>query len=385
MVDLGGGVKGRAPYLLPFADPTNRASIPSERAVAFSITALRYNAEFFAAIEREFGVRLTAADGRADAATVLERYGIEAAQPLQEAAESVAKRLEAGLREGGPWSNASPRRAEELGQALRAANLPQRCLFLDVNGTLIERGQSGIAAWAEELLKSEIQQLQGQGVAVGLCSDSPGMPLQRLAQQLGMRGPILAENGNLLLIDRDSVVLNPLPNRLELETQIRSIARANGFTEEPQMEAVDFGGSPPDLRGRFAFGRGRQTSVACFGDPGFIARLELVSREQGWAQTFGVSLDCNPNWGPYGVAIAHPGSAVVAGKGMALDLLTRYGIERSWIIGDGAADCIEGNSKVRSFLVGQLGSPLGARAARATPQAGLAAVIELMNEVSKEA
>ncbi len=69
---------------------------------------------------------------------------------------------------------------------------------------------------------------------------------------------------------------------------------------------------------------------------------------------------------------------------MALGILTRYGLEQGWIIGNGEADCIEGNDNVRSFLLGQLSLSLGARAARTTTKSGISGVLALIRCVREE-
>jgi hypothetical protein len=47
VLDLPDGSQGRAPYALPFVDPSVRSSIPPEQAIEFSIQVWKANVEFF--------------------------------------------------------------------------------------------------------------------------------------------------------------------------------------------------------------------------------------------------------------------------------------------------------------------------------------------------
>ena len=76
MLALPDGTIGRAPYLLPYVDPSVRCGVPATGAIAFSVAVWARNAEVFATSRR------TVADLPAPAAATLTCAGATATTSL---------------------------------------------------------------------------------------------------------------------------------------------------------------------------------------------------------------------------------------------------------------------------------------------------------------
>jgi hypothetical protein len=375
VVKLRDGGYGRAPYLLPFADVSKKASIPGQDADEFSRKVLRLNVDFFREVEREFAITLTVSDGHPDVAALFEAQGFSPEQPLADVAREAEKQFS---QIKGEWSLLS-----SVQNKVHLLRLPEKCLFLDVNGTLIQPGESGVPELLERDLIDAVNEVQAAGIRVGLCSDSPLAPLSELAARWGMTGPILSENGDYASAQGRSVALKRIEMLEAAKSEIRRIATALGYEERPEMYAVDFDSRHMPLNGSFAFGRGRVASLSCFADPTLIEALREELREA--LQRAGImepiAFDFNPHCGPYGVVILHGGDSVQSGKQDAMNLLVAGGVRKIWMIGDGPADAVRGRS-VESFLVGQKEEgPLAARANGSTSLSGVIGAIEMMREV----
>jgi len=97
-----------------------------------------------------------------------------------------------------------------------ASGLPQRLVFIDVNGTLLAHDAAApdIPARDIEAFRWAVRCAELAGWTVGLCSDSPVLPLRALAKRLGLADAalIIAENGSVLAIgDKPPVLIRPLP------------------------------------------------------------------------------------------------------------------------------------------------------------------------------
>lgn len=379
VVKLPNGECGRVPYLLPFADASQKASIPRDVVEEFSRKVLKLNIALFQEIERQFTTTLTVRDGHPDVAALLVSQGFDPNQSLIQVARQADKQFS---QIKGEWTNLS-----SMQNKLHPLRLPERCLFLDLNGTLIQPGESGVPELLERDLIEAVNQVQASGVSVGLCSDSPLAPLAQLAARWGMNGPILSENGDLVTSRGQSVALKRIDMMDRVKSEIRRIANTLGYEERPEMYAVDFDSRQTPLSGSFAFGQGRSASISCFADSSLIEQLreELPAALKREGITESLAFDFNPNCGPYGVAILHAGQDVRSGKQDAMDLLPAGGVKKIWMIGDGPADVVVGPS-VESFLVGQSkNSPLARKAQGSTPLPGVIGAIELMGEVVKRA
>ena len=74
-----------------------------------------------------------------------------------------------------------------------------RLVVADVDGTLLSSGE----LVSPEVAKS-VHSLENCGIMVGLASGRPLTRMEPLAAELGIRGPIIAENGNIAKLNRDS-------------------------------------------------------------------------------------------------------------------------------------------------------------------------------------
>lgn len=379
VVKLRDGSYGRAPYLLPFADASKKASIPSTEADQFSRKVLKLNIALFQEIEKEFNTTLTVSDGHSDVAALLESQGFSREQSLVDVAREAEKQFS---QIKGEWSLLS-----SVQNKVHLLRLPERCLFLDLNGTLLQPGESGVPELLERDLIDAVTEVQAAGIRVGLCSDSPLAPLSELASRWGMNGPVLAENGDYASASGRSVAFKRIEKIDQAKNEIRRIATALGYEEKPEMYAVDFDSQQPTLTGSFAFGRGRTASLSCFADPRLIEALreDLRGALQRAGITEAIACDFNANCGPYGVVILHAGDSVQSGKQDAMDMLVAGGVKKVWMIGDGAADAVRGAS-IESFLVGQRSdSSLASRVSASTPLPGVIGAIEMMREVVSRA
>ena len=379
VVKLPNGECGRVPYLLPFADASQKASIPRDQVEGFSQRVLQLNVALFQEIEREFNTTLTVSDGHPDVAALLVSQGFDANQSLIQVAREAEKQFS---QIKGEWTLLS-----SVQNKLQPLRLPEKCLFLDLNGTLIQPGESGIPELFERDLMDAVTEVQSAGIFVGLCSDSPLAPLAQLAARWGMTGPILSENGDYATSRGQSVALKKIEMVDEVKKEIRRIAIGLGYEEKTEMYAVDFDPRQSLLSGSFAFGQGRSASLSCFADKSLIEalRAELPAALKRGGITEPIAFDFNPNCGPYGVAILHAGKEVRSGKQDAMDILATGGVKKVWMIGDGPADVLTGPSQ-ESFLVGQLAnSPLAKMAQGATSLPGVVGAIEMMRAVVKRA
>src|ERR1700719_2725895 len=80
--------------------------------------------------------------------------------------------------------------------------MSHRVILCDLDGTLINR-QYELTVPLPNLV-SIIQSKQSEGFLVGLNSDTPILPLRAWARELGMKGPLLGEKGQLLCLTPDS-------------------------------------------------------------------------------------------------------------------------------------------------------------------------------------
>lgn len=82
-----------------------------------------------------------------------------------------------------------------------------RICLLDLDGTLVDE-EYHLTAPAKDVRRAVVE-LQGQGVCVGLHSDTPVETLRTWGRQLRMNGPVIAENG--AIIDWPSMAISMEP------------------------------------------------------------------------------------------------------------------------------------------------------------------------------
>lgn len=352
VVQLPSGEQGRLPYVLPFVSPAARASIHRSAEASFSARVLELNARFFAAVEAACGIELCVKDLEPALQVSLEElYGVSSSTPVQKVLRWARRHMDS------LWSET---KAVGVMQAkLDALDLPDRMVLLDVNGTLIPdelRTRAVFSKGQVAQLQQRVESLEAAGVPVGLCSDSPLPQLRVLAGRLGLRGPIFAENGNIVEHAGRKETLRSLPGREELVDLIREYA-AGSFREIAAVTAPEFGGREPNFeRGEWAFGAGRESSLSVMGPPELIRFLgDRLSVFEGY------SVDCSPE---YHFLCIHVGEDYRRSKGDTLRLIARFG-HATLMVGNSLSDWVEPDTGVKCAFVGNARIPEHVRGAAA--------------------
>ena len=194
-------------------------------------------------------------------------------------------------------------------------------------------------------------------MAVGLCSDSPLPQLQEIAKKLGVDGPIIAENGNIIFNDGQALTLNELPEIETYRSKIIEQGQKLGFQQTEDCIAPEFGGKQIDVNNsQWSFGANRKTSVTVFGPSQLIIDLSSC-----FSDNQGISIDCSPEYNFFAI---HPGENYKQNKGYTLDTLSAYG-HNIVMVGNSMSDWVEPEHGVVCTFVG------GARInGNATNQAG---------------
>ncbi len=341
VVELPNKKLARAPYVLPFGSPVDRASIPANEATPFSRRLITLNQGFFRAWAEVTGKEPVVADLDPLFGRLMVLHGFDEKSPVQGLLASCSERLEHRIN----------RRTEleRVQSDLRPLGLPQDIVFLDINDTILKSGDSEVNALVTEQLQRRIRKLQDLGVSVGLCSDSPLPQMINFAAQFGITGPIIAENGNIISNSGKKTILRRLENIDALRDRINQVASRRQLTVRDDRVAVEFGGSGSRIEtGTYSFGRDRQTSISVFGDVDFIEDLKREFEDEANLQTFGV--DASPRAGIYGFFAMHP-CPIRSGKADTLRMLAKFG-HRVTMIGNSMSDFVEPNGGVDVGMVG---------------------------------
>ncbi|OGH18507.1 MAG: hypothetical protein A3A47_00250 [Candidatus Levybacteria bacterium RIFCSPLOWO2_01_FULL_37_20] len=339
VIKLPNGEYGRAPYILPFVSTTARAGIPVEIENEFALKALQANFEFFNTVQDKTGkpVLLKHMD-HSFLVYMHQMYGVD---PNTEMGQITAWLME---NIDGFWE--TTKKQGEFQEKLALLKLPEDIVFLDVNGTLFP--DDAVTGYIPEddiaLLNQAVATVKSKGLAVGLCSDSPLPQLQEIAKKLGVDGPIIAENGNIIFNDGQALTLNELP---EIETHKNKIikqAKKLGFQQTEDCTAPEFGGKQVDVNNsQWSFGANRKTSVTVFGPSQLIDQLGLYFNHQQ-----GFNTDCSPEYNFFAI---HPGENYKQNKGYTLNTLSAYG-HNIVMVGNSMSDWVEPEHGVVCAFVG---------------------------------
>jgi hydroxymethylpyrimidine pyrophosphatase-like HAD family hydrolase len=360
---------GRAPYVLPFVSPHARAGIAAAQEYDFSSDVLLANREFFVSVESLLATPLILSDVDPCFARMCQSlYGFPATTKLSTVVEWALSRMEPLYRIN-----------SELGKVqsdLYAVTLPSRMVLLDLNGTLIPDDATDCHLQGELLqqLRSEIARLADAGIEVGLCSDSPLEPLKcAIAAPLGMRGPIIAENGNILYHNDKRVRLRTLQDIEGLRHQIEKIVAEAPVHYAKQQDCLsgEFGGQTLRFdQNEWAFGAGRESSISIFAPESLVSYLaeKLVLASD-------VSMDISAD---HNYLAIHPGS-FRTNKGETLNALAAFGYGVH-MIGNSMSDWVNPTSGVRCGFVGGSTVPkeILRRAALTSTQPNTHGVIEIL-------
>jgi phosphoglycolate phosphatase-like HAD superfamily hydrolase len=345
VVQLPSGKNGRAPYVLPFVSPAERASVDPSMEEEFSQSVLAASRRFFQELEARCGRRIELGDVEpAFVDTMRELLGLDTHMPMVDVIDFCFMHMRE-LRERMFRMGEAMADRDRLMAELNELAIPKDVVFLDVNGTLFpDESQDGAldqSALAEFV--DAARALRERDVRLGLCSDSPLAPLQAIAERLGIDGPIIAENGNVVFDGQREVAVQSLPDIPRLRERIQDVANAGGYLQVPDALSPEFGGGRVNGDGKeWAFGAGRSTSVSVFGDAALVQALhEHFKDEQG------LSIDSSPEYGYFAL---HPGN-LRANKGGTLRLLREQG-RNVVMVGNSMSDWVPPESGVRCAFVG---------------------------------
>lgn len=229
---------------------------------------------------------------------------------------------------------------------------------MERNGViLIDKDDTLFDARTETLTDNRITSLiaacQANGWLVGLNSDSPAKALVTVALSLGMKGPIIAENGAVILSSPSAQSQYTLPR----ETMERFVAirhgikhygrKEGGFVIEGDVVLLRAQGLPvrwPNGTRLTALNALREASAMCFcwradddgnlrPDPVGLEELDTHLTGDGIAHAHEMCVRTNPK---YGVLTVH---AAVTSKAYGVSsLLQQVAYERVIMIGDSMHD-----------------------------------------------
>lgn len=370
VVKLTADKLGRVPYIQPFVSTAARAGIPAEIEKDFALKVLQANFEFFQNIQEKSGSVLQLKHmEKSFMVTMQEMYGIDPNTKMSQVSiwlmDNLDSLWEKTLKQG------------EFQEKLSDLELPQNIVFLDVNGTLFaDNSKDGFIAPEEaSLLKGATYDLRKRGVSVGLCSDSPLTQLKELSERLGIDGPILAENGNLLHHKNKTLVLNTLEGIDNLKNTISDVAHNLGYQQVSDSIAQEFGGEPIGVKNTWSFGANRETSISVFGPAELINQLktQIVQNEQNY------SVDCDPEHNYFAV---HPGVNFRTNKGQSLNKLSVYG-HNIVMVGNSMSDWVEPEYGVKCAFVGEarIDSKVTGKASYVSNKPDIEGVIDILEKI----
>lgn len=326
VVKLPNGHFGRTPYVLPFVSTNARAGIPQEIEKEFSIKVLQTNLEFFKSVEDSIGKPILLKNMDSNFVVLMnEMFGFDSNTPMNQVVTWSMDNID------NLWE--VTKALGEFQEKLAVLELPENIVFVDVNGTLIpdESADGFISNEHMLLLQQTLEQAKKKGLSIGLCSDSPLQQLQEFAAKLGIDGPIIAENGNLVFHSGKTLVINSLASIEAIKAQIYSQASELNYQQGDDCVAPEFGGSKVNFESNsWSFGANRQTSITVFGPSTLIESLGVTFNTD-------YSVDASPKYNYFAI---HPGSNYKVNKGQTLNVLSLYG-HNVIMVGNSTSDWVE--------------------------------------------
>ena len=339
VVALSDGTFCRVPYLLPFVSTSARASVRKETEVPLALNLYQLNQDFFKSVEQAIGKPVLLKHMDHSFIRFMEvEYGFSQEIPMIALVDWASRQLKTDAVETGY----TPIPVEQM----EALHLPQKLIFLDVDGTIIrdDAVDGTIDQDALHHFQNIVAQLSQHGIVVGLNSDSPLPQLQCFAERLGLiDAPIIAENGNLIWYHNQKVILSSLVDKESFKETIASLAASKGLRQVADCINPTFGGRPVHFEaGEWAFGANRETSVSVFGPADFIDHLGKVLPIK-----HGISFDCSPE---YNYCALHPG-IYQENKGLMLQTVSNLG-HTVVMIGNSTSDWVKPTTGVKCAFVG---------------------------------
>jgi len=338
VIKLPNGNFARAPYILPFVSTTARAGIPQEMEKEFAMKVLQASLEFYISAGERIGKPILLKNMDPNFVVLMsEMYGFDSNTTMESVVVWSMDNLDkiADLTES----------LGEFQEELAHLELPKNIIFIDVNGTLIPEGSIDGFISDEELLslKKALLLAEEKGFSVGLCSDSPLPQLQEFAAKLGISGPIIAENGNLVFNNGESLILRILKSIEEIKIKILKLAEDHSYERIDDSIAPEYGGGIVDQNSPYwSFGANRETSVIVFGPPEFVKDLGV-----SFANNADYSVDVSSENNYFAI---HPGSNFRDNKGMTLNTLSAHG-HNIIMIGNSVSDWVVPTSGVQCAFV----------------------------------
>ncbi|MBI4990925.1 HAD family phosphatase [Candidatus Gottesmanbacteria bacterium] len=261
----------------------------------------------------------------------------------------------------------------EFQEKLEALGLPPNVVFIDVNGTLFpDDSENGYIPEGDiELFQETLVKAQTKGLSIGLCSDSPLPQLIDLAKKLGIDGPIIAENGNILYYKDKMVIIESLSDIEKLKREIAKKAYDSGFIQVGDWIAPEFGGRIDSSNLQWGLGANRITSITVFGPPSLIQRLGESFKDGN-----GFSIDCSPE---YNYLAIHPGKDFRSNKGKTLNILSVYG-HNIMMIGNSMSDWVDPEMGVKCVFASEsrINSEISQKAAYISNKPFIKGVVDII-------
>lgn len=245
----------------------------------------------------------------------------------------------------------------------------KRIILLDVDKTLIDEKYR-----FTDDIGDEVALCKERGIEIGLCSDTPLPPLKKIAKDLALTGPIVAEFGAFVYYPADDACISLHPEKTRLFLGIRR--RFLGYLIDGLPETTIFIGNNTDFVAKDlcldSFGdyvvlvNGHRKESLAFHckspnseKNGLVSNQNLLSYSTALAiraiktelESDGFGFDINDFWidknDEYGITIVH--SSVTKKKNGVLDVVDRSGAEIS-MVGDSMYDVI-GDGRVTQYWV----------------------------------
>ena len=369
VVALPEGGLGRAPYVLPFVSPVERASILPENERTFSLEVLELSLKFYEQLEQELGSDILVRNLDPHFMIMMkELYGIPNTTPIRQV-------LEWSMGQFDRIMETTTKIGEMQSSILDLGIKREKLCFIDVNGTLISDEALTIQDEYKTEFRAVVRNLEAKGYKVGLCSDSPLKQLRELSDELSLTGPIIAENGCVIGSDEGHVTnFMSVGNISETKQQISTYINSLGdFQQVSDVLSPEFGGESPDYsKGEWGFGANRQATISVFGPKDLINKLYQQFSNCG-------SIDCSPENNFFAL---HPGNDFTKNKAHTLEILQQFS-EQVYMIGDSTSDWVDPQTGVKTCFVAntKITTQMRLQAERLSTKEDIQGVIDILESL----
>lgn len=369
VVKLPNGKYGRAPYILPFVSTTARAGIPQTDEKKFAEKVLMANYEFFYNADCKIGKPILLSQMNRDFMMLMNSmYGFDKDIPMTQIVAWALDNIDL------VWEDAQ--KLGEFQQKLDELELPSNIIFIDVNGTLIADDSTDGKIEPEflETFKKEVMRLKQNNVKVGICSDSPLPQLIDYSKGLGVDGPIIAENGNIIYYQGKKIVVRTM-NVDGVKSMIQENVKGSDYCKKDDCIAPEFGGGLlTNNSNEWAFGANRETSITVFGPVELMEQIAFLMK--GIAS---LTVDLDPSY---------PNSVVIhdwdykKSKGNTLSALSTFG-HNIIMVGNSMSDWVDPTVKVKCAFVAnpRITKDAAKKAAYVSDQPLIEGVIDILKNI----